>query len=184
MTCWTKHGILTVKLPIGMCFGSNLRGVLSMLTKLGDVNPLRGLEKNPDGDVPGVRSPASMTCCTVAWSIKSKFKLWIKFVSSQSEIVDVFDVQLFNIKHRLVVHRHLILIVITVVVTVRRHLPARYRTITSRRTWIIQNVCPLVMTNGLLHIAAECWIVHETLKTRTYNTESLQCTCHSQHTVN
>jgi len=42
------------------------------------------------------------------------------------------------------------------------------------------------MKNGLLRIAAQCWIVHETLKhqnikTRTYNTES-QYTCHSQYT--
>jgi len=43
------------------------------------------------------------------------------------------------------------------------------------------------MKNGLLRIAAEWWIVHETLKhknikTRTYNTES-QYTYHSQYTV-
>jgi len=32
--------------------------------------------------------------------------------------------------------------------------------------------------NGLFHTAVQCWIVHETLKTRKYNTQ-----CHSQHTL-
>jgi len=49
MGCWTKHGVLTAKLPMCMCFNSNLlRGVLTMLTKLwvwtilkGLANPLR-----------------------------------------------------------------------------------------------------------------------------------------------